>query len=83
LEDRRAARQQHVVIDGCERDQTDVSGLTTALAIFEDDAIGEASVLESGDLDQHGMPTEAASDQALEPARSGLMSKSVRGNVLE
>jgi len=29
------------------------------------------------------MPTEAASDQALEPARSGLMSKSVRGNVLE
>jgi len=52
------------VINGCERDQTDVSGLTTAPAIFEDHEIGEPAVLESGDLDRHEMPTEAASDRS-------------------
>jgi hypothetical protein len=53
-------------------------GLTTAPTIFEDESIGETSVLESGDLDQHEMPTEAASDQALEPIPSGLVTKSFK-----
>jgi hypothetical protein len=56
----------------------DVRGLPTAPTIFEDESIGETSVLESGDLDQYEMPTEAASDQALEPIPSGLVTKNFK-----